>query len=101
MNRTEMEWSAELEADERVAHHEFESVRLVLAHRCAYNPDFTVITHDGRVQFHEVKGFWRDDARVKIKLAARKFFWADFIAVQKRPKREWDKHGMWKLEEIK
>ena len=32
-----------------------------------YNPDYLVI-YPGHFEIHEVKGFWRDDARVKIKV---------------------------------
>ena len=106
MNSTEADWYHELcnhgyGDGEFVEHAEFESVRLVLGHRCTYTPDFFVVMSDGSVEFHEVKGFWRDDARVKIKVAARKFFWAKFIAVQKRPKKEWNEYGLFKIEEIK
>lgn len=38
--------------------------------RCSYTPDFRVITLDDTLEFHEVKGHWEDDARVKIKAAA-------------------------------
>ena len=46
-----------------------------------------VVTADGLLQYHEVKGFWRDDARVKIKVAARLFRDRKFIAVQWKAKR--------------
>jgi hypothetical protein len=51
----------------------FESVTLKLGDNCRYTPDFYVLMSDGSVTFYEVKGFWRDDARVKIKAAASKF----------------------------
>ena len=59
----------------------YESVRLRLARSTGYTPDFTVILADGGIQFHEVKGFWRDDARVKVKVAAEMYPWAKFIIV--------------------
>jgi hypothetical protein len=62
-------------------------LRLVLADRTTYEPDFFVIASDYSVELHEVKGFWRDDARVKIKVAARNFPWFKFIAVQHKNKR--------------
>jgi hypothetical protein len=40
-----------------------------------YTPDFMVIKNDGTIEFHEVKGFMRPAARVKIKVAARMFPW--------------------------
>ena len=47
----------------------FESIKLILAPSTTYTPDFLVINSDLEVELHEVKGFWRDDARVKIKTA--------------------------------
>lgn len=49
---------------------------------CTYTPDFMVIRNDGILEFHETKGFWHDDARVKIKVAADKFPFV-FVAVTK------------------
>jgi hypothetical protein len=49
---------------------------------CTYTPDFMVIRNDGILEFHETKGFWHDDARVKIKVAASKFPFV-FVAVTK------------------
>lgn len=53
----------------------FEAVKLTLANGllCTYTPDFMVIRSDNVVEFHEVKGHWEDDARVKIKVAADRF----------------------------
>ena len=48
----------------------YECEKLKLARSTYYTPDFRVIKPDGTVEFHETKGFWRDDARVKIKVAA-------------------------------
>lgn len=60
-----------------------QNITLKLADDCRYTPDFSFIGPDGRVVFFEVKGFWRDDAKVKIQVAARQFRWAAFIVVQK------------------
>ena len=38
-----------------------------------------MILSDGTVEFHEVKGFWKDDAKAKIKMAAA-IFPARFVA---------------------
>jgi len=48
----------------------FEKIKLKLAPKTYYTPDFCVIMNDGKMEFHEVKGFMRDDAAVKIKVAA-------------------------------
>jgi len=72
----------------------FEPVRLKLAHLTSYCPDFLVLTKELELEVHEVKGFWRDDARVKIKVAASKF---PFRFIAATPKRKKDGGG-WKLE---
>lgn len=72
----------------------FEGVKLRLADNCFYSPDFIVMANDGVLECHEVKGFWTDDARVKIKVAAQRFPFR-FKAVQALAK----KHGGgWKVE---
>ena len=62
----------------------YEAIKLRLAKATTYTPDFTVVLEDGSVEFHEVKGFWRDDARVKIKVAAEMFPWARFVVVTRK-----------------
>ena len=46
----------------------------------------------GEVEIHEVKGFWMDDARVKIKVASEMFPFR-FVAVTR-------KAGRWEAEEF-
>jgi hypothetical protein len=62
--------------------YEFESMKLRLADNTFYTPDFSVMRNTGLIEQHEVKGYWTDDARVKIKVAASKFPFA-FIAIKK------------------
>lgn len=62
----------------------FQPLRLLLAPACSYTPDFKVILPDGRLDLAEVKGFWRDGARVKTKLAAAAFSELGFVAVQRK-----------------
>jgi hypothetical protein len=40
-----------------------------LAKDTFYTSDFMVMLADGRLEAHEVKGFWQEDARAKIKIA--------------------------------
>lgn len=85
MNKTEYAYSVFLDALQsagEVSKWEFEAVKLRLAKNTFYTPDFLVVTQS-RIEFHEVKGFWRDDARVKIKVAAKLFPWFAFFAVKK------------------
>lgn len=97
-NATEAEYEANvlrpmLQAGE-ILWYRFEGVKLRLADNTFYTPDYAVMKADGQLQMHEVKGFWTDDARVKIKVAAGAYPF-EFIAVQKQPK----KHGGgWKVE---
>lgn len=76
MNKWESQYADHLEADRlsgRIHSWRYEKIGLRLAKGCTYNPDFLVIRDDGTVEFHEVKGFWEDDALVKIKVAAEQF----------------------------
>lgn len=96
MNKTEARYAMKLRAfvsSGLVKEFAYEAVKLRIGEACFYTPDFMVINVDDVVEFHEVKGFWRDDARVKIKAAAEKFPFR-FIAVQ-------EVGGKWKYEEIK
>jgi hypothetical protein len=89
MNRTETAYAGLLEARRLagdVLWYEFEGMTLRLARRTHYRPDFPVLTPTG-LQFHEVKGFMRDDAWLKLKMAARAFPF-QFIVVR-RTKGEW------------
>ena len=72
----------------------FESLKLRLADKTFYTPDFLVMLPSGELEFHEVKGFWEDDARVKIKVAAEQYPEFGFIAVM------WDKRSGWKPEDF-
>lgn len=56
----------------------FERIKLRLADTTFYTPDFMAITHEGYIEFHEVKGYWEDDARVKIKVAAEQYSMFNF-----------------------
>lgn len=55
---------------------------LKLGDDCRYNPDFIMITQDGKIEVHETKGFMRPGARVKLKTAARTFTWIKFVIVR-------------------
>ncbi len=55
---------------------------LKLGDDCRYTPDLWTHGNDGFTAW-EVKGFWRDDAKVKIKVAARMYPMLRFIVVTK------------------
>jgi hypothetical protein len=72
-----------------IKRYDFESIKFRLAKKTWYTPDFCVVRSDGRIGCYETKGFWRDDARVKIKVAAEKYPHIAFIAVR-MVNREWE-----------
>lgn len=60
-----------------------QNVTLKLADDTRFTVDNVVINPEGRVEGHEVKGFMRGDALVKLKVAARQFPWITFWLVRK------------------
>lgn len=90
MNGTEARMAQELEIRKRageILDYRFEGIKLRLADNTFYTPDFFIV-HRDHFEVMEVKGFWRDDARVKIKVAAQMYPWFRFVAVQ-RKKNQW------------
>ena len=70
----------------------YEANKYKLAKRTFYTPDFVTVSENGIFAW-EVKGFWEDDARVKVKLFAEKYPWIHVTAVT------WDrKNKEWKYE---
>ena len=99
MNQTEEAYARALEmlrASGEVLWFKFEGVKLRLADNTFYSPDFAVMQASGHMEMHEVKGFWQDDARAKIKIAADMYPFR-FIAVTKRAKKN---GGGWQVEEF-
>lgn len=97
MNKTEAAYAAHLEVQKSLGDilwYKFEGVKVRLADNTFYTPDFAVMTHDGSLEMHEVKGHWQDDARVKIKVAADQYPFK-FIAVKVLPKKD---GGGWSVE---
>ena len=99
MNQTEEAYARALEllrAAGEVLWFKFEGVKLRLADNTFYSPDFAVMQASGHMEMHEVKGFWQDDARAKIKIAADMYPFR-CIAVTKRAKKN---GGGWQVEEF-
>lgn len=99
MNKTEALYNTHLFQRlfaKEILWHKFEGVKLRLADNTFYSPDFAVMLTDGTLEMHEVKGFWTDDARVKIKVAASLYPFR-FIAVTARAKKN---GGGWDVEEF-
>ncbi|WP_439270061.1 DUF1064 domain-containing protein [Pseudomonas neustonica] len=86
MNKTEQAYDrylGALKAAGEILWYRFEGIKFRLADNTFYTPDFSVMRADGLLEQHEVKGFWTDDARVKIKVAAEQFP-VRFVAVKKK-----------------
>lgn len=98
MNRVEEEYSRYLQERKdagQISDFAFEAVTLKLADNTRYTPDFMVLDAFWQVEFHDVKGRegtgpggWREDARVKIKVATTLFPWFRFIGVSALPKKK-------------
>jgi hypothetical protein len=61
----------------------YEGVKLRLATGAWYTPDFMTVDKRGRIQLIEVKGFWREASRVRIKVAAEMYQLFTFRAVRR------------------
>jgi len=79
MNKTEAAYEAHLalrKAAGEVQWYAYEGVKLRLADKTFYTPDFVVMLADDVIELHEVKGakgagYWcEEDAKIKVKVAA-------------------------------
>ena len=76
MNKTEARYAKHLELQKsagEILWYGFEVLKLRLADKCFYDTDFLVLRADGLLEIHEVKGFFTDDSKVKLKVAASQF----------------------------
>lgn len=97
MNKTEEAYARDLRDAQSLGDIQwwkFEGCKLRLADSTFYTPDFNVMAADGVLEMHEVKGFWTDDARVKIKVAASLYPFR-FKAIRARAKND---GGGWAIE---
>lgn len=94
MNKWERDYAIVLDAERqagKILSWEFEGLSLKLGRGARFKPDFIVhrvtLDSDGHsydvIECREVKGKWREAARVRIKVAASKYPWCRFIAVSK------------------
>jgi len=106
MNKLEAAYALILEARKRngeIADYAYESVTLKLATGVRYTPDFVVWREETLygtwariadvVELHEVKGFMRDDARIKLRVAAKQFPYFTFRLCRRLK-------GSWTIEEV-
>jgi len=90
MNKLESAYASYLEAlvhSKNVIRWRFEPLKLRIGRAAYYKPDFMVVVgsfgHE-KIELHETKGFWREAARVRIKVAADLFPEFEFIGVQRK-----------------
>lgn len=93
MNKTERRWAQVLDgymAVGMVKEYHYERFKLKIGKRCWYTPDFLVV-FENRIEIHEVKGFWRDDARVKVKACRDLYPFYRWIAISWNSKgKKWE-----------
>lgn len=92
MNSLERAYAAHLELRVRaneVRWWAFEPLRLRLATGAGYTPDFAVVLEPGGVlEFHETKGFMREAAQVRLRVAAALYPWR-FVLVRRAARGAW------------
>jgi hypothetical protein len=97
MNKLESRFAQEVlileQAVGQIKDYKYEAIKLKLANGSWYTPDFDVYMPDGMLVFYEIKGHWREAARVRIKVAADQFRQHLFIAAQRV-------NGVWQYEEF-
>jgi len=101
MNKLEQRYAQEVLTPRllagELAWFEYEPLRLAIAPNTTYTPDFCALRVDGGFECHEVKQMWvgkdgservgyKEDARVKVKLAAQAFPFFEFIVAAYRAK---------------
>jgi hypothetical protein len=91
MNKTETAYAQHLELQKRagiIAWCKFEGIKLRLADNTFLTVDFAVMASDGVLEMHEVKGgYWQDDSRAKVKIAADMYPFR-FIGAMPKPKKD-------------
>jgi len=91
MNKTEALYASILELQKRagdIVDYAYESVKFRLANGTWYTPDFFVVRKD-HFEVIEIKGFLRDDAAVKFKVAAEQYPWIKWRMIRRRGQ-QWD-----------
>jgi hypothetical protein len=73
-----------LQAAGRVLAWSYERDRLEIGIGARYTPDFAVMVPGDRLEYHEVKGYRREAAMVRIRAAALKYSEFTFVLVTKK-----------------
>lgn len=99
MNKDEAAYEQELKRMKdtgEIIEYWFEGVTFRLAKLTTLTLDFMVLLPTMEIEFHDVKGFFTDDAKVKMKVCADKFPFRLFT-VKRKPKY---KGGGWEKKQI-
>ena len=92
MNKTEADFAQHLELRKvagELIYWDFEPIRFRLGDGAWYKPDFMVVDNQYLQTIFEVKGRWMEAARVRIKVAAERYWMYRFIAVKRDRKAGW------------
>ena len=76
LNKTERRFKTRLESlrvQQRIKDFIMQAWTFKLAHDCRYTPDAVVVENDGTITLYDVKGFEREDAVLKMRVAAERF----------------------------
>jgi hypothetical protein len=90
MNKLESQYADYLQQKKNagiIRDYRFEAMKFRLADRTFFTPDF-MVTYPDVIEFHETKGYFEEDAKIKIKVVAALFPEFSFIAVYWK-KKEW------------
>ena len=93
MNKLEQAWLDKLKFGNFTDKVYVQAIKFKLCNGVTYCPDFVVVQHHGHMVCYETKGFMRDDAAIKIKMAAKEFPNFTWILV-------WKKDRQWKTQTI-
>lgn len=76
-----------------IVQYRYEPIRFNLAPNTTLTPDFQIKLKDGTIEFHETKGWVREDAIAKLKICARLYPEWRFVMVKRT-------RGTWELKEM-
>lgn len=99
-SKLEAEWAQVLELRKRageIVHWAYEPITLKLADGSRFTPDFMTIRADREIEFFETKGFMREAANVRLKVAAELYPWFRFTLVRRGK----GARGQWTCDEVR
>ena len=93
LNGLEKRFLAYLRSLPHIGHTHIQAINFKLAWDTRYLPDFFTVSTDGVFSAFEVKGFMREDARVKLHVFARQYPWIHVFLVTQ-------KNGRWQIKQV-